>query len=84
MVCYERDPLWVVDVKGYEMIERFLEKLIEELGATGMLVIGLYFILYRPLASMAKHIRKINDELGEIITLLRQGKTKIEATHGKD
>ena len=55
------------------MIECFFEKLIEELGATGMLVIGLYFILYRPLSSMAKHIKKINDELGEIITLMKDG-----------
>ena len=52
------------------MIERFLEKLIEELGATGLLVIGLYFILYRPLNSMARHIHKINDELGKIYKLM--------------
>ncbi len=52
------------------MIERFFEKLIEELGATGLLVIGLYFILYRPLNSMARHIHKINDELGKIYKLM--------------
>ena len=56
------------------MIETFCEKLIEELGATGLLVIGLYFILYRPLNSMAKHIRNINHELGEIISLLKDAK----------
>lgn len=54
------------------MIERFLEKLIEELGATGLLVIGLYFILYRPLKSMARHMRNINDELKEMLTLMRE------------
>ncbi len=48
------------------MIERFFEQLINELGATGLLVIGLYFILYRPLKSISKHTRKINDELGAI------------------
>jgi len=52
------------------MIEIFFEKLIEELGATGILVIGLYFILYRPLNSMAKHLKTINDELGQILRLL--------------
>jgi len=56
------------------MIEIFFEKLIEELGATGLLVIGLYFILYRPLSSMAKHIRNINHELCEIIQLLKTTK----------
>lgn len=61
------------------MIERFFEKLIEELGATGMLVIGLYFILYRPLNSMSRHIHKINDELGEIVTMMKQQQSKAEA-----
>jgi len=54
------------------MIELFFEKLIEELGATGLLVIGLYFILHRPLKSMAKHIAIINSELGKIVTLLER------------
>ncbi len=56
------------------MIERFLEKLIEELGATGLLVIGLYFILYRPLNSMQKHIETINHELSELIELIKRKK----------
>ncbi len=63
-----------MDVKEYGMIEKFFEKLIQELGATGLLVIGLYFILYRPLNSMAKHIRKINDELGEMLTIMKNAK----------
>ena len=52
------------------MIERFFEKLIEELGATGLLVVGLYFILYKPLTSMARHLRTINHEIRELITLV--------------
>ena len=56
------------------MIEKFFEQLINELGATGLLVIGLYFIIYRPLNSMAKHIRNINHELGEIIMLLKNSR----------
>lgn len=52
------------------MIELFFEKLIEELGATGILVIGLYFILYRPLASMAKHLKTINGEMSKVIELI--------------
>ena len=66
------------------MIESFIEKLINELGATGLLVIGLYFLLFRPLNSMAKHMRNINHELGEIIMLLKLKQSKIEAAHGKD
>ena len=61
------------------MVEMFLEQLIEELGVTGLLVGGLYFILHKPLQSMAKHMRTINHELGEIVTLLKtaekRGKT---------
>lgn len=48
------------------MLETFLEKLIEELGATGVLVIGLYFLLYKPLKSMSHHVSIINDEIGKI------------------
>lgn len=66
------------------MIERFFEKLIEELGATGLLVVGLYFILYRPLNSMAKHIKNINDELREIISLLKRGKSKVKDINHED
>ena len=58
------------------MIERFFEKLINELGANGLLIIGLYFALYRPLNSMAKHVKKINEELGAILELLGHKKTK--------
>lgn len=52
------------------MIERFFAKLIEELGATGLLVIGLYFLLYRPLNTIATHITKINHELQKIVFIL--------------
>lgn len=58
------------------MIERIIEKLIEEESATGLLVIGLYFILYRPLNCIAKYIKRINGELGEIITLMKIGQSK--------
>lgn len=66
------------------MIERFFEKLIEELGATGLLVIGLYFILYRPLNTIATYITRINHELQKVIFLLDDAKSKFEASHGKD
>ena len=58
------------------MIERFLEKLINELGATGLLVIGLYFSLYRPLTSMSKHMKSINGLLKEIIVHVKNSQIK--------
>lgn len=63
------------------MIEKIIENIVKDLGPTGLLVLGLYFALGRPLTKMAKHISRINDEIGEIINLLnridsrRNGKT---------
>lgn len=48
------------------MIERIIEKLVNELGATGLLVIGLYWILYQPLHSISRYMKNINKELSEI------------------
>ncbi len=52
------------------MIEQFFEEVIKELGTSGLLIVGLYFLLYKPLASMAKHIHNINDELAGILRTL--------------
>lgn len=62
------------------MIKTFLEALINELGATGLLVVGLYFILYRPLNSMSRHIANINHELGMIAEFVKK---VAEKNHGK-
>lgn len=48
------------------MIETFIEKVIEELGATGLLVLGLYWILGKPLFKICNSLELINKELGEI------------------
>lgn len=52
------------------MLERIFENIIEELGVPGLLTVGLYFMLYRPLSSMSRHLRTINDELHELLTIL--------------
>lgn len=62
------------------MIERFIEKLINELGATGLLVVGLYWILYQPLRTIAKHMGNVNKELGEIRDCIKK---EIKDEHGK-
>jgi hypothetical protein len=50
----------------------FFSAIINELGPTGLLVIGLYFILYRPMKSMAGSLRIINHELGAILAILKR------------
>ncbi len=63
------------------MIKTFLEALINELGATGLLVIGLYYILYQPLRQISRHMGIINKELGEIRDCI---KTEINKKDGKN
>jgi len=53
------------------MIEEIIEQLINDLGATGLLVIGLYWILYQPLRKISRHMGIINEELGEIKDYLK-------------
>lgn len=48
------------------MSESILQSIINELGPTGLLVCGLYFLLRQPLASMKDSLKTINKELGEI------------------
>jgi len=56
------------------MIEQFLDSLVNELGATGLLVIGLYWILGQPLKAMAKSLKVINGEIGQIRDLIKNWK----------
>ena len=62
------------------MIEEIIRAVIEELGATGLLVIGLYWILYQPLRTIARHLAVMNTELGEIRDCI---KAEIAEEHGK-
>lgn len=62
------------------MIERIIEKLVNELGATGLLVVGLYWILYQPLRQISRHMGNVNKELGEIRDCI---KAEIKNSHGK-
>jgi len=54
------------------MIEKICIMIIEELGPTGMLVVGLYFVLGKPLKKIADHVANINDEGSKIIDLLNR------------
>jgi hypothetical protein len=52
------------------MIEKVVESIVKDLDPTGLLVLGLYWALGRPLSKMARGISRINEEIGEIIKLL--------------
>lgn len=54
------------------MIKQFLAALIDELGANGILLVGLYVLLYRPLQAMATSMKTINEEMGTIIKLMEK------------
>jgi len=54
------------------MTEKIIQTLVADLGPTGILVVGLYLALGRPLAKMARHLAHINDEVGAIINLLNR------------
>lgn len=54
------------------MIETICKQIIDNLGATGLLVVGLYGLLYRPLKLISKNLARINHELSDIIALLEK------------
>ena len=53
------------------MIDTFLKETIRELGPTGLLVIGLYYILNKAADKIAQRLLIINHELGQIRDLLQ-------------
>lgn len=52
------------------MIEEFCIIIIRELGSTGVLICGLYFVLYIPLRKIAHHIEVINHNSTETKILI--------------
>ena len=52
------------------MIEKVVTLIIIELGPTGLLICGLYFLLGKHLQKISAHIEVINHELGEIKNLM--------------
>ena len=52
------------------MIEKVVTLIIIELGPTGLLICGLYFLLGKHLQKISTHIEVINHELGEIKNLM--------------
>jgi len=54
------------------MIDHFLQMAIQELGPTGLLICGLYFLLGKHMKRIGDHIEVINHELGEIKDLMEK------------
>ena len=59
------------------MFEKLIEQLIKELGATGVLILGLYWILYKPTKAQLKETADINKKLDRICNLL----TNVEVSY---
>jgi hypothetical protein len=59
------------------MIQEIINQIIKELGPTGLLICGLYFLLGKHIQNISKHIETINEELGQIKNILREGVEKL-------
>lgn len=59
------------------MLEAFAQKLIEELGATGILLLGLAGIMIHVAREISRPLRIINHEIGQIRDLLKEAVIKM-------
>lgn len=48
------------------MFEKIMELIVKDLGPTGLLIVGLYFVLGRHITKICQHIAVINNEIGKI------------------
>ena len=60
------------------MIETFFTTLIKELGATGVMLLGLTLICIHVANKIAKPLTVINGEIGEIRDLLKEAVIRME------
>ena len=60
------------------MIETFCKALIEELGATGILLLGLTIIAIHVSREISRPLKVINHEIGEIRDLLKEALVKLD------
>jgi len=54
------------------MTDQFLQAIIKELGPTGLLILGLYWIIGKNLEKMSNYIETINHNSTEIKDLLKE------------
>jgi len=60
------------------MLETFFKALIEELGATGILLLGLTVIFFHVAREISAPLKIINKEIGEIRDLLKEALIKLD------
>jgi len=60
------------------MIETFMKAVIEELGATGVLLLGLTVIAFHVAREISAPLKVINREIGEIRDLLKEVIIKLD------
>ena len=56
------------------MIEEIITIIVNELGPVGILIVGLYFVLSKPLKNMAYSLNVINHELGKMLKIMETEK----------
>jgi len=61
------------------MIEWCITKVIQELGATGVLVVGFWWITQVNTKKIIASLKIINDELGQILKLAKEMSARQEA-----
>jgi len=61
------------------MIEWCITKVIQELGATGVLVVGFWWITQMNTKKIIASLKIINDELGQILKLAKEMSARQEA-----
>jgi hypothetical protein len=54
------------------MIEKFMILMIQELGPTGLLILGMYWLFQKHLRCMCDHITTMNHEMGEIRDIIKE------------
>ena len=60
------------------MIETFMTAIIQELGATGVLLLGLTIICFHVAREISAPLKTINREIGEIRDLLKEIAAKLK------
>ena len=60
------------------MIETFCKAIIEELGATGVLLLGLTMIFFHVAREISRPLKVINKEIGQIRDLLKEALIKLD------
>ena len=61
------------------MIEWCITKVIQELGATGVMVVGFWWITQMNTKKIIASLKIINDELGQILKLAKEMNARQEA-----